>query len=183
MTPAILVLTVLASAIAAGVATYCLNISKERLLFVARKSEELFCTIEALDHELSCFYGARYSLVDAARCTTGIEHLQQANACFATARMLVGLYFPMLMPDLARANAAAATAWRSLETLESAPEPHRRALLEALDASVCDLKDALDALKSATLVTGRATNQRALFAFSSGSAAKAKSRRVLQVQP
>lgn len=182
MTPAILVLTVLASAIAAGIATYCLNISKERLLFVGQKSEELYSTVEALDFELSCFYGKQYSLVGEGPRAVDVENLHRANAYFATARMLVGLYFPALSPNLARASAAAATAQRSLETLEDAPQSSRTHLTEALDGSVCDLKDALDALKAAILTAARIVNKRKFFALSWRSSDAMSERRVLQVR-
>jgi hypothetical protein len=181
MTPAIMILTVLSSAIAAGAATYYLNISKERLLFVGQKSEELYRTIEALDFELSCFYGKCYSLVGEARRAAGTEHLHGAKAYFAATRMLVGLYFPALMTALTRASAAAATAERCLETLEDAPESGRRHLLEALDTSVCELKDALDALKAAILTTGRSANERKFFALSWRSMERVRERTILQV--
>jgi hypothetical protein len=182
MTPAILILTVLTSAIAAGVVTYCLNISKERLLFIGRKSEELYCVVEALDFELSRFYGLRYSLVGGARRPGDIENLHRANADFATTRMLIGLYFPALWPHLARASAAAATAQSSLEALEDAPQSGRAPEIEGLDASVCELKDALDGLKTAILTAGHIANKRKFFALSSRSSEAISERRVLQVR-
>jgi hypothetical protein len=186
----LLVLTVVASAIAAGAATYFLNISKERLLFVGRKSEELYCTLEALDGDLSAFYRKRYALVgemgqgagQVAGQVTGIEHLHRANAYFATVRMLIGLYFPTLAPDLARVSAAALTARHGLESLEEAAQSGRAPRIEALDAAVCDLKDAIDALKAAALTTGRRANERSFFALSWRSPQLTQERRVLQVQ-
>lgn len=166
MMPAILVLTVFASALAAALATYYLNISKDRLVFLGRKSEELYCTIEALDFELSQFFGKRYSLVGAVHPTGDTEGLHRTSTYFATARMLVGLYFPALSPNLMRVCAAAATAQRKLEALEDAPEISQTDYLETLDASVCDLKDALAAFKVATLTTGRKANGRKFFALS-----------------
>jgi hypothetical protein len=182
MTLALLVLTVVASAIAAGAATYFLNISKERLLFVGRKSEELYCTLEALDVDLSAFYSKRYSLVGASEERTGIEHLHRAKAYFATVRMLIGLYFPNLAPDLARVSAAAVTAQHGLEGLEHAAQSGRAQPIEALDAAVCDLKDAIDGLKAAVLTTGRRANDRKFYAFSWRSPEIVRERRVLQVQ-
>ena len=185
MTLALLVLTVVASASAAGAATYFLNISKERLLFVGRKSEELYCTLEALDFDLSAFYSKRYALVgETGRSegqAKGMEHLHRASACFATARMLIGLYFPTLAPDLARVSAAATTAQHGLESLEQAAQSGRAPRIEALDAAVCDLKDAIDALKAAALVTARRANHRKFFALSWRSPELASERRVLQV--
>ena len=182
MTPAILILTVLTSAIAAGAVTYFLNVSKERLFFIGRKSEDLYCTVEALDAEISSFYAKRYALVGSSDHPAGSENLHRANGHFATARMLVGLYFPALSLDLARAGAAAATAQRSLDTLEHAAEANPGHLLEALDAAVCDLKDSLDALKSAILTRGPAGKGRALFGPSKQRQDEAHVRRVLQVQ-
>jgi len=171
---------VLASAIAAALATYYLNISKERLWFLGQKSEELYCTVEALDCELSYFY-AKYSLVGETQQAVSREGLHRASAYFATSRMLVGLYFPALSHDLTRARAAAATAQRSLETLQGgASESGRIVLAETLDDSVCDLKDALDALKAAILTKGRIANNRKFFALSWRSPATSE-RRVLRV--
>jgi len=134
-----------------------------------------------LDFELTCFYSRRYSLIGDAQRPVGTAELQRANGHFATARMLVGLYFPALGPDLARASAAAATALRSLEILEEAPEADHMHLIESLDSSVCDLKDALDALKTAILGMGRIANKRKFFAFSWQSPQSTSKRRVLQI--
>jgi hypothetical protein len=175
MTPAILILKVFMSGIAAGVATYWLNISKERLLFLGQKSEELYRTLEAVDFELSCFYSKRYSLVGGSPGTAGAENMQRAKAHFATVRMLIGLYFPALTTALSRACAAASTAQRSLEALEVALEAEPRHLINELDVSVCEMKDSFDALKGAVLAAGRAANQRKFFA--------PNARRVLQVHP
>ncbi len=181
MTPMMLMLAVLMNATAAGLATYFLNASKERILFLGRKFEELYCTVEALDCELSYFY-AKYSLVGDTQQVAGREGLHRASAYFATSQMLVGLYFPTLLHHLARARAAAATAERSLGSLErGASESGRMALAEALDDSVCDLKDALDALKAAILAKGRVANNRKIFALSWRSPEATSERRVLRV--
>ncbi len=180
MTPTIL-LTVAMSGIAAGFAAYFITISKERLWFFGRKTEELYCTVEALDCELSGFY-SQCLLLGEVQPTRDPQALARAKAYLATSQMLIGLYFPTLSHDLARATAAAATAQHSLEILDrGASESGRIALAEALDDAVCNLKDSLEALKGAILSKAQiARNRRFLWLWSRSRTATPKGR-ILQV--
>lgn len=180
MTPTIL-LTVIMSGIAAGFAAYFITISKERLWFFGRKTEELYCTVEAVDCELSSFY-SQCLLLGEIQPTRDRQALARAKAYFATLQMLIGLYFPTLSHDLARATAAAATAQRSLEVLDrGVSESGRIALAEALDDAVCNLKDALEALKAAILSKAQLAHKRKFLSLWSRSRTATPKGRVLQV--
>lgn len=162
METAYLVLTVLLSAIAAGYSSYCLNVSKDRLWFKRRKAEELYCTVQSLDRELSSFFGTRYSLMGDN--TRGSEPerdaLRRAGEHLVNAKMLIGFYFPHISPALARTIAAAASAHRSLKSLEATETEDRQQLLAVLDNAVAMLKDSLEGLEASVIDIHRPTAKR-----------------------
>jgi hypothetical protein len=153
MDTAYLVLTVVLSAIAAGCSTYYLNVSKDRLWFKHRKAEELYCTVQSLDRELSSFFGTRYSLMGDNTPSSGPEKeaLRRAGEHLVTAKMLIGFYFPSISSALARTIAAVASAHQSLKALEAAHTEDRQKLLAVLDNAVVMLKDALEGLEASII--------------------------------
>lgn len=164
---AFMLVTIIASAVMAGLVTYKMNESKETKCFIGRKAEELYCHAEAIDRELSRFFGDRYALVDASRrsAESGNDALQAAGAILVNAKMLVGFYFPSLSPPLARTIAAVTTAHAALQLWEKAG-PGRDDLLVGLDRDVVALKDALESFKTAIIESGRlASHPAPLVAF------------------
>ena len=162
METAYLVLTALLGATTAGFSTYYLNISKDRLWFRRRKAEELYCTVQSLDRELSSFFGTRYSLMgDNTRSSEPEkEALRRAGEHLVTAKMLIGFYFPSISSALARTIAAVASAHQSLKSLEAAHAEDRQQLLAVLDNAVAMLKDSLEGLEASIIDIDRPTAKR-----------------------
>jgi hypothetical protein len=158
-------ITVLVSSIMAGLVTYKVNDSKETKCFLAKKAEELYCYAEAVDRELSRFFGERYSIVgpEPRNAEFGEDALRTAGAKLVSAKMLVGFYFPALSSALARTIAAATTAHASLKVWENAEGSERDPLLIGLDRDIVALKDSLESFKTGIIESGRTANNRAVF--------------------
>jgi len=151
----VLSITVVLSTASAALATYRLNIGKERLSFRARKAEEVYCTTEMLDARLSTFFERRYSLLANGGLDQSVQERSIIGADIAKLKMLVGFYFVGLSGSLSRTISAAGTSFRCLDAFERAADPAQRDyLMQELDATVVDLKDALEALKQKILEHG-----------------------------
>lgn len=164
---ALLFVTTIVSALAAGCAAYLLNISRDRLWFTANKAEELYCIVDLLERELSKVFARSYSLIDSRRTPTETRgnDFQGAGIHFASARMLVGFYFPLLSPTLARSIAAATSAHAALQSCDDASAADRESRIVALDNAVIELKDALEAFKANVVECGRKAQLEGLFAL------------------
>lgn len=158
---ALMFITIIVSAVMAGLVSYKVNETREGKCFIGKKAEELYCHTEAIDRELSRFFGDRYALVDSARYEAGPgdEALHNAGSLLVNAKMLVGFYFPALAPALARTIAAVATAHGALRLWERSDVEACDDLVVALDRDVAALKDALESLKAAIIDSGRAAGQ------------------------
>ena len=180
---ALMFITIIISAVMAGLVSYKVNESKENKCFVGRKAEELYCHAESIDRELSRFFGDRYTLVDSSQRQVGAsnEALHNAGVTLISAKMLVGFYFPSLAPSLARTIAAVATAHGALKLWERAGANTRDDLVVALDRDVVALKDALESFKAAIIESGRAAGQPAPFVVFRRPAKPAIEGRVLRV--
>lgn len=155
-------LTLLASSILAALVTYRMNESKDRRWFMGRKAEELYCAAEAIDREVSKYFGSKYAFGAVGRAKAGDDEfaLMKIGTEFVNAKMLIGFYFPTLSPDLARPIAALTTAVGSLKEWEMADASGQEQQLHRLDADVASLKDALEAFKAAILRAGRTPKPR-----------------------
>jgi hypothetical protein len=151
--------TVVLSAVCAGLSTFYLNASKETLTFWRQKAEQLFVETEMLERLLSNYFDRGYSLMDSNIVALDEKELDKAGGHVATMKMLIGLYFSDLNPTLSRVIAAIATAHRGLRAVRKAGSSDRAALIEAVDAAVCDLKDALDCLKDSVAKDARVLNR------------------------
>ncbi|HEY1942253.1 MAG TPA: hypothetical protein VGH40_09030 [Roseiarcus sp.] len=181
---ALMFVTIVISAVMAGLVSYKVNESKDGRRFVGNKAEELYCHAESIDREFCRFFGDRYSLVGAARSAigSGDEALERAGATLVNAKMLVGFYFPSLAPALARTIAAVTTAHGALRRWEGASgTASGDDLVIALDRDVAALKDALESLKAAIIETGRAASQPASLIVLRRPAKPALEGRVLRV--
>jgi len=110
-----------------------------------------------LDRTLVNFFDQSYSLVaGSSKLTEAAEvALTKAGGHFAKIKMLTGFYFPAHSTALTRAIAATATEHRALRSAQGAKESESAGLIESVDAAVCEVKGALDDLKSAILKDGR----------------------------
>ena len=156
-------LTVLLSAAAAGVSTYYLNRSKETLSFFGQKREELYSQVESLDYELSKFFERNYCLTGDAPQEIDHQGVRHASKHIANVKMIVNFYFPLFSHALARVMAATETAHRALSAAQQS-KTDRDPLFIAVDATVCELKDALEDMKAAILKDGPATRATTLAA-------------------
>lgn len=162
-------LTLLASSILAALVTYKVNESQDRRWFMGRKAEELYCSVEALDRELSKYFGSQYAFgaiegQDAKlEVRTEGSGLSAVGAELVNAKMLIGFYFQSLTPVLARTIAAVTTAVNSLEQWKKLAASERDIQLVRLDTDVAALKDSLEAFKSAVIIAGRPANIRSGF--------------------
>lgn len=159
---ALLFITIIVSAVMAGLVSYRVNEFRDGKQFIGAKAEELYCHAEAIDRELSRFFGDRYALINSAQRAAGAgdEALEKAGAVLVNAKMLVGFYFPSLAPALARTIASVTTAHGALHRWERARAGAARdELVIALDRDVAALKDALESFKAAIIETGRAAGQ------------------------
>jgi hypothetical protein len=139
--------TIVLSSAGAGLSTFYLNASKETLAFWRQKAEQLFVETEVLERLLSNYFDRGYSLMESNVAAPDEKELDKAASHVAVMKMLIGLYFSDLSPTLSRVIAAIATAHRGLRAVQKAGASDRAALIESVDAAVCDLKDALDCLK------------------------------------
>lgn len=179
-----MLVTIVISAVMAGLVSYKVNESKDAKGFIGKKAEELYCDVEAVDRELSRFFGDRYALVESERRAgdAGVEALQSAGAMLVNVKMLVGFYFPSLSPTLARTIAAVTTAHGALKQWERSGPAARDALLIALDRDVAALKDALESFKAAIIESGRAAGRPApLVSFRRQARSSAIEGRILRV--
>jgi hypothetical protein len=153
MTIVVVLLVSLLSAVSAGLSTYYLNFSREIAAIGTKKAEELYLELEEFDRSVAFFFDNCYSLLDGslAPMKAHKEKLFVAGEHLAKMRMLIGFYFPRLAKPLARMIAATATAHRKFSEVQKAPVEDRLALLRGADAAVCEVKDAIDALKTAIL--------------------------------
>ena len=149
----IIVMAGLLSALSAGLSTYYLNFSREIAALETKKAEELYLELEYFDRIVASFFGDCYSLLDGS--LAPMEHhsakLLAAGEHLAKIRMLISFYFPRLTTPLARMVAATATAHRKLSQAEKSSLEQRLTLLQTADAAVCDVKDAIEALKVSIL--------------------------------
>ncbi|MGO4869765.1 MAG: hypothetical protein ACLPGW_04020 [Roseiarcus sp.] len=183
MEMAFMFITIIISSVMAGLVTYKINQSRESQCFIGKKAEELYCSAESIDRELSRFFGDRYSLIASDRrgAVSGDEALQRAGIKLVNAKMLVGFYFPSLSPALARTIAAVTTAHGALRQWEKAAPSGGEELLVGLDKDIVALKDALEAFKAGIIESGRAANNRRPFTALRRPARPAIEGRVLKV--
>lgn len=167
MQVALLFVTTIVSALTAGCAAYLLNISRDRLWFTANKAEELYCVVDLLELELSKVFARSYSLIENSRAPREkrASDFQGAGIHFASARMLVGFYFPLLSATLARSLAAANSAHAALQSCDDASAADRESRVVVLDNAVIELKDALEAFKANVVECGRKAQLEGLFAL------------------
>jgi hypothetical protein len=182
MEMAVLLLTIVLSAISAGLATYCLNVCKERLSFRAKKAEEAYCAAELLEARLTRFFESRYELVETGLHPTFSEDTESVGDVFVRLKMLVGFYFPALSLSFSRAASAAATSYRSLKAFDAAIDGgERQSQVSQLDAAVVEMKDALNALKNAILAAGCEEQAVGSFTLFRRSAKSVNGQRILTV--
>ena len=97
-------MTLVASVILAAYVTYKMNESRDLRWFMGKKAEELYCSAEAIDREVSKYFGSKYSF--SAICGEKLENEQEAlikiGGELVNSKMLIGFYFQSLSPALAR---------------------------------------------------------------------------------
>ena len=146
---------ILACAAAAGFTCYFALERREMRHYASAKAEELYVVIDAFDQGLAAYFAQNCSLIAegylfSPHGDAGWSRLMRESA---RARMLIGFYFPGLWPQMKQADA------RLSATLSAMRRYHQQSedadSLDHLEQSLIDLRETMDALKHAVVMTHR----------------------------
>jgi hypothetical protein len=148
-------LEMIACAAAAGVTSYLILESREARQFSSAKAEELYTLVEAFDQGVVAHFAHACSLIveGCDYAPHGDESWARLTRDSAKARMLVSFYFPSLWPQVKRADAGVASAVGALRRYHGARNDENAVL--ALEQSLVDMRDTMEALKHAVVMTHR----------------------------
>ena len=148
-------LEMMACAAAAGITSYLILEGREARHFSSAKAEELYTLIEAFDQGLVGHFGHACSLI-AEGCPYsphGDTSWMKLTRDSAQARMLVSFYFPSLWPQVKRADASVAAAVGALRRYQASRCDEESIL--ALEQSLVEMRDTMETLKHAVVMTHR----------------------------
>lgn len=134
--------------------TYLISISRERLWLRSKKSEELYHKAEEAYFDICGFFRDRYDLSRMTLHPRDAREIAAINRHIVDLKILVGLYFPALGPQLGVAVAATATAFDEFRLAEASDEDNRADRLQRLDYAVSAIKSAFDPFKAEILRSG-----------------------------
>lgn len=140
--------------VSSAMASYFMGVSKERLWLRSRKSEELYHKAEETHLDLYNFFRQNYEISRSVVRQNDGREIAAINRHIVDLKILVGIYFPSLGPQLAGAVSATATAFDMLRLLQTSDETNRERAFEALDYAVSNLKDLFDRFKGGILAAG-----------------------------
>jgi hypothetical protein len=155
-------LEILACAAAAAMTTYLMMEKRELRQFTSAKAEELYTLVEAFDSGLSAYFAKTCSLIAEGHADTSNGDANWAKLMHdsARARMLISFYFPALLPTAKRADAALAATVGAMRQFQANRQDERTIL--ALEQSLIDMREALDALKHCVVMAHRDGGRRRL---------------------
>ena len=151
----IAIFEIIACAVAAGLTSYFVLERRELRHHAASKAEDLYVVIDSFDQGLAAYFAQNCSLI-AEGCLyspngdAGWSRLMRDSA---RARMLIGFYFPALWPQMKQADARLAATLSAMRRYHFQREDE--ASLVGLEQSLMDLRDTMDALKHAVVMTHR----------------------------
>ena len=137
-----------------ALAAYAINVSSERLWLRSKKSEELYYKAEETYLELSNYFRAHYDMSRNVVNQNNARDVAAINRHLVDLKILVGIYFPALGPQLNGCVSAMATAFDMLRLAEAAPAPHLDQAFQSLDYAVSNVRDMFDRFKIAILADG-----------------------------
>ncbi len=146
---------ILACAATAGLTCYFALERREVRQFGAAKAEELYVVIESFDQGLAAYFAQNCSLIAegylySPQGDSGWSRLTRESA---RARMLIGFYFPTLWPQMKQADARLSATLSAMRRYHQSREDAET--LDGLEQSLIDLREAMDALKHAVVMTHR----------------------------
>ncbi len=149
------VFEILACAAAAGLTAYLLLERRELRHYVSAKAEDLYVVVDSFDQGLAAYFAQNCSLI-AEGCLYSLHGDADWSRLMreaARARMLIGFYFPALWPQMKKADA------RLAATLSAMRRYHQQcddaATMDALEQSLIDLRETMDTLKHAVVMSHR----------------------------
>ena len=151
----LVLLEMMACAAAAGITSYLILEGREARHFSSAKAEELYTLVEAFDQGLIGHFGHACSLI-AEGCPYsphGDETWMRLTRDSAQARMLVSFYFPSLWPQVKRADASVASAVGAMRRYQASRCDEESVI--ALEQSLVDMRDTMETLKNAVVMTHR----------------------------
>jgi hypothetical protein len=124
------------------------------------QAEELYSLVESFDQSLSAYLARCRDFIARGRESAPLEEAGwlDMRRDSARARTLVSLYFPNLWPQVKRTDALLSQAVAALRRY--AGDPRDLGSARAFDRSIEELKDAMDALKSAVVTAHRGAERR-----------------------
>jgi hypothetical protein len=153
-------LEVVACAAAAGLTNYLILERRESRRFASGKAEELYNLVETYEQGLVAYFAKTCSLI-----VDGCPYLPNAEAQgaklmgdSARARMLIGLYFPTLWPQVKRADVAVASTLTAMRRYQ-ANRQEENALL-SLEQTLIDMRETFETLKHAVVMEHRDRERR-----------------------
>jgi hypothetical protein len=151
----IAIFEILACAAAAGLTSFFVLERREMRHYASAKAEELYVVIDSFDQGLAAYFAQNCSLI-AEGCLyspagdAGWSRLMRDSA---RARMLIGFYFPALWPQMKQADARLAATLSAMRRYHFQREDE--ASLVGLEQSLLDLRETMDALKHAVVMSHR----------------------------
>lgn len=137
-----------------AVATYAINISRERLWLLSQKTEEIYFKSDELCYQLMFFFQNRYDLVQQTTFPREPQDIRALNRQLSELNVLVGLYLPALEGPLSAVLAAASSAFHWLGVAETCEIADKEHALHSLDFSVSETRTAFERLKKEALKVG-----------------------------
>ncbi len=135
--------------------TYAISVSRERLWLRSKKSEELYHKAEEAYLDLCNYFRAHYELSRTVVNQNNARDIAAINRHIVDLKILVGIYFPSLGPQLNGCISASATAFDMLRLAEAADETNRDEALHSLDFAVSNIEALFDRFKAGVLICGR----------------------------
>ena len=148
-------LEILACAATAAVTTYLMMEKRELRQFTSAKAEELYTLVEAFDQGLSAYFSKTCSMIAEgyAYTSNGDANWSKLMQESARARMLISFYFPALLPTAKRADAALSATVGAMRQFQA--NRHDEPTILALEQTLIDMRETLDALKHAVVMAHR----------------------------
>jgi hypothetical protein len=139
---------------ASTIASYAVNVSRERLWLRSKKTEDIYFKADELGHQLSFFFKSRYDLVQLKTSPRESQDIRALNRQLSELNVLVGLYLPALGGSLSAVLAATSSAFHWLGIAETSTEVDKEHAFHSLDFAVCEIKSAVDNFKKQALCVG-----------------------------
>ncbi|MDE3176046.1 MAG: hypothetical protein KGM15_08095 [Pseudomonadota bacterium] len=148
-------LEILACAAAAAMTTYLMMEKRELLQFTSAKAEELYTLVESFDQGLNVYFSKTCSMIAEgyAYNSNGDADWTKLMLDLARARMLISFYFPALLPTAKRADAALSATVGAMRRFQANRQDEPTIL--ALEQTLIDMRETLDALKHAVVMAHR----------------------------